>query len=484
MTAPIQANWYGQGFVAIRVDGLSVHDMPCTFREVRNSGADVLAEGTWNTPKGDVHLRLVLRSDDDKLLMQAALATGEPGQAAGNEAAGPSPRLSRTAEPESGHGHARVHRGHVEHQPERAGTAVDPPVRSNSSTSRIAAAGRAAWCTCPRKWNRPPRKLGTYPSTVSLRGKPGKRARSPWACGTSPSTAMWPRCDATSARPVRGSARIWRVRPRPIGTKGIPAARLPEEYARALAQRAAERRRPTPYDEMTGQIVTPHVKWARPLVGGPVRTLVVGKRWDQRETVELAQRLEMDYQTVSFSGPESLIDPRVMYLYGSYDDLRLPAQERDRCALRAEREAGRRARLHDPHGLSAGDSCRRRRAGESSRRSAPARGWCCSGTRARWSTRSARVLRSPPGRPGVVPLEKFAGHTRAGRPENVRSREAYTFGKGRVLVFHYTCGLWRIGTGHHARPLQRRPRRARLLRLLPQPRGLRCACGRPVESRP
>lgn len=44
---------------------------------------------------------------------------------------------------------------------------------------------------------------------------------------------------------------------------------------------------------------TPHVKWATPLSGGPIKAIVVNFDDDMRETVELAQRLDLDYVPIS-----------------------------------------------------------------------------------------------------------------------------------------------------------------------------------------
>jgi hypothetical protein len=96
-------------------------------------------------------------------------------------------------------------------------------------------------------------------------------------------------------------------------------AQLPTPRREKLTQLVAERRKPTPYDTMTAEIATPHVTWAKPLPGGPVRTLVVCPRWYQRETIELAQRLDLDCQTVSLAGPDELFNATWLYLYGSYD---------------------------------------------------------------------------------------------------------------------------------------------------------------------
>jgi hypothetical protein len=53
-----------------------------------------------------------------------------------------------------------------------------------------------------------------------------------------------------------------------------------------------------PYHRLSNDYVTPHIPWARPYAGGSVRALVIARRWTQRETVELSQRLSLDYETI------------------------------------------------------------------------------------------------------------------------------------------------------------------------------------------
>ena len=54
------------------------------------------------------------------------------------------------------------------------------------------------------------------------------------------------------------------------------------------------------------EIVTPHIKWANPLQGGPLRALIVTDLLNGREIVELAQRLELDYDAPTISGAYSI----------------------------------------------------------------------------------------------------------------------------------------------------------------------------------
>lgn len=60
---------------------------------------------------------------------------------------------------------------------------------------------------------------------------------------------------------------------------------------------------PERFEIASAPIETPHVKWARPLPGGPVRALCFVPIPSQRDVVELAQRLDMDYELVAFPYP-------------------------------------------------------------------------------------------------------------------------------------------------------------------------------------
>ncbi len=62
------------------------------------------------------------------------------------------------------------------------------------------------------------------------------------------------------------------------------------------ARRGSGRRFEAPYSL---EIETPHVKWAKPLLGGPIRLLAVPTVGEGRTVVELAQRLSLELTTVS-----------------------------------------------------------------------------------------------------------------------------------------------------------------------------------------
>jgi len=66
------------------------------------------------------------------------------------------------------------------------------------------------------------------------------------------------------------------------------------------------------YHHICNDYVTPHIAWAKPHAGGTVRALVIAPRWAQRETVELAQRLSLDYETImTLEDPDNFNPPKV-----------------------------------------------------------------------------------------------------------------------------------------------------------------------------
>lgn len=57
---------------------------------------------------------------------------------------------------------------------------------------------------------------------------------------------------------------------------------------------------------LSEEVVTPHVKWARPLAGGPLQALILCDWMVGREVIELAQRLDMDYIAPTIGIPRYL----------------------------------------------------------------------------------------------------------------------------------------------------------------------------------
>lgn len=314
MTSCGGPNWYTQGFLAVRLDGMSLHDIPATWRIVRPGGRDALAEATWQTPKGPVYLRVAMRGDDDKLLLQLALA---PETKATNW------ELSLIAYPQ----------GFEKPWDRRITTAIHDQTPKSVKLDL----GRESWALFADPGMKPPRRragpcglvcvpeelasaaIGTgYSVTTTLKAKPGSRTITVglWdftSIGEADVLAENLRRDgATIAEDLAAVAQAdWPTGP-------LPAARLSGAYAKLLADIAARRNRTTAYDEMTPEIVTPHRAWAKPLADGPVRVLAVAPRWCQRDTVELAQRFDMIYDTVSFETPQS-VTASALYLYGSYE---------------------------------------------------------------------------------------------------------------------------------------------------------------------
>src|SRR5690606_17818450 len=76
---------------------------------------------------------------------------------------------------------------------------------------------------------------------------------------------------------------------------GCAGALLAQDVGMGVRKGSA-RRFEVPY---TFEVQTPHVKWANPLPGGPIRLLAVPSVAEGRTIVEIAQRLSLDLTTVS-----------------------------------------------------------------------------------------------------------------------------------------------------------------------------------------
>ena len=80
-------------------------------------------------------------------------------------------------------------------------------------------------------------------------------------------------------------------------------------------QRGTGKRLEVPY---TLAVETPHVKWARPLPGGPIRLLAVPSVQEGRTLIELAQRLSLDLTSVSID-PDASANQWTMSLGSDYN---------------------------------------------------------------------------------------------------------------------------------------------------------------------
>ena len=63
---------------------------------------------------------------------------------------------------------------------------------------------------------------------------------------------------------------------------------------------------PPEFYKLSEELVSWHIPWAKPYAGGKIKTLVIAPRGAQRETIELAQRLDMDYTYVLGLTPKEL----------------------------------------------------------------------------------------------------------------------------------------------------------------------------------
>jgi len=59
--------------------------------------------------------------------------------------------------------------------------------------------------------------------------------------------------------------------------------------------------------KLNAEVVTPHVKWAKPYYKGPVRALFAMEILGVRDIIELAQRMDLDYTAVKMSNSDSML---------------------------------------------------------------------------------------------------------------------------------------------------------------------------------
>lgn len=433
MTEPTAANWYRQGFFSIKVDGVSLHDIQADFRVVQASGAVAMLEGVWKTPKGPVLLRLALRANDDKLLAQIMLPP---------ETEAKKLEVRMTAYPQS-FAEPRARRMFTASRQLEASTTVDLKANDESwavfydakAQKRGAGGGPCGFVYLPAEVQSARVALGSYAVNTTLKAKPGGRTVTVGLWDYS----LYDHLNRIGSALQEGTTQLnedlQQVAAADWAGGELPAPRVPDALANAYDEMIAERRVPTPYDQMSSEIVTPHVPWARPLADGPIRTLVVAPRWAQRETVELAQRLDMDYTTVCFSASDQVLESRWLELYGSYELYGYPKKTPSDILfmlaeqLESEHDCIVLANI-DPDTIPAG--IRKRLIG----RVKGGAGLVLSGQALGLLKEFGESLEDVEWQPGVVPvahLPRLRELVEGERPIT----KAYTFGQGRVMALHF-----------------------------------------------
>ena len=141
--------------------------------------------------------------------------------------------------------------------------------------------------------------------------------------GRSPATGLWAEVDAAEGTLVRVEARqegeLVLQCERPFG----PAEKVAEYRAAAVGDKAPEPES-DPQARLTRSFVTAHVKWATPLRGAPMKVLFVVRSSMQREVVELAQRLDLDYAVVPTQYShyqDTTSNAGLMFYYPGYESM-------------------------------------------------------------------------------------------------------------------------------------------------------------------
>ncbi len=73
-----------------------------------------------------------------------------------------------------------------------------------------------------------------------------------------------------------------------------------------LAWSAQAKHADPPLDAVTLDVPSPHVTWAKPLRGGPIRALFIAPEETLRDAAELAQRLDLVFDTFPVRGGNGL----------------------------------------------------------------------------------------------------------------------------------------------------------------------------------
>ncbi|MBT7300618.1 MAG: hypothetical protein HN849_13945, partial [Victivallales bacterium] len=314
MTGPVSCNWYSQGFIDLQIDGESLKDYPATITPVRRGGPDAAFSATWKTGKGTIRLIFLLRADDDRLLIRCEWETAVPPASVALKMLsypcffrGEKDRWITTATREVQHSKT------VELDP-----GTEPWVyHHDKGTAKGQASGGCAAMALPEELASTTVEVTDYPiwTTFHFRPESGQASVAIWDFAeTSDNVAniayMKKSTDSSLADLRSVAASDWS---NPSAVVKI----LPE--ARRSLFKTARKFEPSPYDTFTGDIATPHRRWAKPLDGGPVRVLVIAPTWSQRETIELAQRLDLDVTTFSVSRRDVVLEKKWLELYGSFE---------------------------------------------------------------------------------------------------------------------------------------------------------------------
>lgn len=291
--APTRSNWYQSGMFNLSLDG---------ERFVATDETIEMGEGekgrvslAWVGEQGKLRFDFVLLPSDDRLYCQVTL---EPKQAVERIEIALSNYIS---------GFNRQNPDHVLHTAvrtiEEAGkTELDPQKECAifySDRALDPADGRgdgpSAIAISPAGLTELAIRAGGYGSTTILAYAPGT-TRMRFAFWEFP---KWPNRDALDYwRRSVGQADAVLRDPRTFaadkseGETGKPTPSLPALPINA-ASADGQKHRDNLYYDLSTEVTTPHIRWAKPHANGPCRVLVIGPRWGQRETVELMQRFDM-----------------------------------------------------------------------------------------------------------------------------------------------------------------------------------------------
>ena len=292
--APTRSNWYQSGMVSLTLDGERFVATDETIRmDEGEKGRVALA---WEGAQGTLRHDFVLLPSDDRLYFQITL---EPKQQV--------ERIELTLTNYIS-GFNRQDPDHVLHTAVRAlekggTTDLDPQAECAIFYSDRAldpadghGDGPSAIAISPEGLTELTTRSGGYGCHTVLRYAPGT-TRMRFAFWEFP---KWTNSDALDywRRSVRQAEWVLRD-PRTFAAgegddrAAPPTAPLPALPVSAATAADGHDYRDNLFYDVSAEVATPHIRWAKPHAGGSCRVLVIAPSWGQRETVELMQRFDM-----------------------------------------------------------------------------------------------------------------------------------------------------------------------------------------------
>ena len=293
MSGPTGSNWYAGGFVNVHVDDEKLHSWLMKVDVLQSGGHQATLRTVWDTPKAKVTLLWTQRSGDDKILLRGEIEPKQPFQKGflsllcyPHSFIAPYQRVAITTQRDLRPGTHRL--SPDEHWVVYADRAYADRTATATPT------GPCALLYNPTDFTRVEIVNENYGVQTHLHFD-GKTRRF--------HLALWDFAEVGDIKSnvaylrTHSAAFLADLKAKATGQwlRAQGTVKLPREREQLFAKRKDGT--PTPFEQVTRTVVTPHVKWANPYAGGPTRVSVMAPVGTLREVVELSQRLDIHYTT-------------------------------------------------------------------------------------------------------------------------------------------------------------------------------------------